>query len=486
MIILDREEAGLEKEDRYGGLTLRHPSAAYTRSSSLLLPDYNTSEALHYKLTSPAPPPRQPRVDPRIWKAALYALAVYIFLSLVIIVPVAVIKTRKQSQDRYRNDYEGSLWDDIEDAGSPSLLQLSTSGPMAVDLNKTCNVWQSPPSNNTALARYRLPPSGLITLRSNATYDPTKPVYLNGNLVVQMNKDVKETSVVFNLAMAYSNPAVLKQTNVPPELSLDDQLGFDITVLLPQVKATVDVFITYLPMLSQSFGELGPSIKFGTITLEGAARPIVSQSLQAQQISVKNVAASIEGTYNVTASLTLDTVKGPVSSNITLTQTAYPMRPILLEIDSGDSQIMANVMLDSSRLSAPSKKSPAFGLQVRNFNGPTNLTVAYAENSPNTTMLLRAQNNLAPTKITMDPRYQGTFSVKTKMDQVTIKDYATEADDPAGSQKSRTLQYTQTASDTVSGWAGWGPRPMRPPKQQSAIDIFSALSPVLLNFGLAA
>lgn len=142
-------------------------------------------------------------------------------------------------------------------------------------------------------------------------------------------------------------------------------------------------------------------------------------------------------------------------------------------------------MLDSYRLSAP-PKAPAFGLQVRNFNGPTNLTFAYAKNMPNTTMLLRAQNNLAPTVVTLDPRYQGAFSVKTKMDQVTIQDHTTEADNPTGSQKLRTLQYTQTASDTVSGWAGWGGQPMRASKQQqSTIDIFSALSPVLLNFGSA-
>lgn len=121
-------------------------------------------------------------------------------------------------------------------------------------------------------------------------------------------------------------------------------------------------------------------------------------------------------------------------------------------------------------------------MQVRNFNGPMNLSVVYAENMPNTTMLLRAQNNLAPTMITLDPRYQGTFSVQTKMDQVSLQDHATDADDPTGARTSRTFQYTQVASDTVSGWAGWGAKPMRASKQ-SNIDILSALSPVLLNFG---
>jgi hypothetical protein len=154
-------------------------------------------------------------------------------------------------------------------------------------------------------------------------------------------------------------------------------------------------------------------------------------------------------------------------------------QPVLLNLQY--SEVYANVVLDSSLPEVP-LKSPAFGMQVRNFNGPMNLSVVYAENMPNTTMLLRAQNNLAPTVITLDPRYLGTFSVQTKMDQVSLQDHATDADDPTGARRSRTFQYNPVASDTVSGWAGWGAKPMRGSKQ-SDVDILSALSPVLLNFG---
>lgn len=100
MIILDGEAGAGTKDGPYQGLTLRHPSAAFTRTSSLLLPDYNTSEALHWKtaaLSSSEPPPKPRRVNPQIWKAAAYAFAVYVFLSLVVILPLTIIVSLKAS-----------------------------------------------------------------------------------------------------------------------------------------------------------------------------------------------------------------------------------------------------------------------------------------------------------------------------------------------------------------------------------------------------
>lgn len=98
MIILDGEAGAGTKDGPYQGLTLRHPSAAFTRTSSLLLPDYNTSEALHWKTAAsssePLSKPRS-RVNPQIWKAAAYAFAVYVFLSLVVILPLTIIVSLK-------------------------------------------------------------------------------------------------------------------------------------------------------------------------------------------------------------------------------------------------------------------------------------------------------------------------------------------------------------------------------------------------------
>jgi hypothetical protein len=88
MIILE-EVAERPKDDKFNGLTLRNPQAAYTRSSSLLLPDYDTSEAQHREAT--IPPSSKFKLDARTWRAVLFALCLYIFLTVTIAVPIIVL-----------------------------------------------------------------------------------------------------------------------------------------------------------------------------------------------------------------------------------------------------------------------------------------------------------------------------------------------------------------------------------------------------------
>lgn len=99
MIILE-EVAERTKDDKFNGLTLRHPQPAfqpdfqpaYTRSTptpSLLLPDYATSEAQHRR--NVATPFSRFKLDAKSWRAALIALCVYIFLTLTIAVPIIVL-----------------------------------------------------------------------------------------------------------------------------------------------------------------------------------------------------------------------------------------------------------------------------------------------------------------------------------------------------------------------------------------------------------
>ena len=87
MIILE-EAAEPSKDDKFNGLTLRHPQTAYTRSTPSLLPDYETSEAQQRDITRPS---SKFKLDAKSWRAALIALCVYIFLTLTIAVPIIVL-----------------------------------------------------------------------------------------------------------------------------------------------------------------------------------------------------------------------------------------------------------------------------------------------------------------------------------------------------------------------------------------------------------
>ena len=87
MIILE-EVTEPTKDDKFNGLTLRHPQIAHTRSFPSL-PDYATSEAQHRRVVTI--PSSKFKLDAKTWRAALIALCVYIFLTLTIAVPIIVL-----------------------------------------------------------------------------------------------------------------------------------------------------------------------------------------------------------------------------------------------------------------------------------------------------------------------------------------------------------------------------------------------------------
>ena len=144
------------------------------------------------------------------------------------------------------------------------------------------------------------------------------------------------------------------------------------------------------------------------------------------------------------------------------------------------SSIDANITLDS--FEDPSNGAPGFAALVKNFNGSLNLAITLRNNAADSPFQMQVQNNNAPTSVSLDSYYQGSFSVETKMSRVIVKDTA--RDDPAKAKRPRTLVYDQQLSDYAAGWVGWGSRPMAGSHAvQSCLEIESALSPATLTFG---
>ncbi|PPQ77196.1 hypothetical protein CVT25_011042 [Psilocybe cyanescens] len=502
MIILDGEAEQTPKNDNYQGLTLRHPQAAVTRSSSPL-PDYDTSEAQHLKISEA----RKPRslFDSMVWRGALYAFVIYVFLSLVIVIPVLVVKARaRKKQNNLALDPTGSLWA-VEDNDFSAPIHLSSAGLTILDDNKLCNSWNHT-SSNISRAFFTVPPVGTVAIRSNITYNTFSLDQITGHLSVSRNKDAKKQDVLFSVDMQFSSPELQGRTNVcfnslgpnrglsiyvPAKLAKNDHLDFKINVVLPQAGASFDKFITYLPMISQQFDDFGalPSPLFNQLSIEGAVRPITCKFLSASKILVKNLGSSIEGAFDVTSAITLDSVKGSIFSDITLTQPTQPdmaYRPTFLTIETGDSAINANVTLNSQFISTLSPNSPTFVAKVTTFNGPLDLSIKYSNKASSTLPLqLQVQNNLAVSSIFLAPAYQGLFSARTKMSQVITAEPAEYNATGKSSVGSRTIIYDQKLEDTASGWVGgWGERPFNNRRvAQSTVDIVSALSPISLTFG---
>ncbi|KIK09906.1 hypothetical protein K443DRAFT_671220 [Laccaria amethystina LaAM-08-1] len=495
MIILDGEADRQAKLDSFSGPTIRHPERATTRSFSPL-PDYDTSEAQHRSFTKP---PSTHIFDSKFWRAALYALVVYIILSAVIGIPLVVLKS-KDKDDKWPLGPTGSQWT----VNPPPPLQLFGSGNMMIGENATCNQWNVLPQNAssslfTATSQFQLDPTALITIRSNISDGTDQTDGLTGSLLVDVNSNSKAGEVLFKLELQSSSLDLRQRTMVcfsdsgdsrglsiyiPSNLTNQDVLSFNIHVLLPQTSSsTIDNFVTYLPLFSQSFGDFREHGNFNQINIEGASQNISCQFMRASQISVKNTLAPIEGTFNVTDTLTLDTIKGSIDANITLIQLPTCPKPTLLNLDTGLSGINARVTLlaplgNSSQSQAP----PAFVVQVKTFSGPVNLDITHDKLTPSSAVQVQVQNNMAQSTITLDAKFQGTFNLLTKLGQISILDFLrSQRDDPTGGNRNRTLVYDQIDVNKALGWVGWGPRVSG--AMQGYLDVASSFSPITLNFG---
>lgn len=89
MILLDEEGQQTKLDAFVAGPTLRLPDRASIASARTVtpLPDYETSQAQH--IISPIKSSTR-RIDSKFWRATLYALAIYVGLSVVIGVPLIV------------------------------------------------------------------------------------------------------------------------------------------------------------------------------------------------------------------------------------------------------------------------------------------------------------------------------------------------------------------------------------------------------------
>ena len=91
MIILDEEDHQVKFDAIVAGSTVRYPDKVVGRSSTSL-PDYEASEAQHRLIIGdPQSLPKKTRRNTRILKATFYALAVYVALSAVIVLPLVLV-----------------------------------------------------------------------------------------------------------------------------------------------------------------------------------------------------------------------------------------------------------------------------------------------------------------------------------------------------------------------------------------------------------
>ena len=146
------------------------------------------------------------------------------------------------------------------------------------------------------------------------------------------------------------------------------------------------------------------------------------------------------------------------------------------------SPISANITLATTVPGNP-QFVPSFVTQAKTFNGGIDVDILHDKQTPSSSLSVQVQNALAESVVRLDSKFEGMFSVQTKLDQVTIRNQTTSRGGGKPGAKERVISFDQRSPGRASGWVGWGQRP--PPRTfgKGHVDIVSSLSPVTLDLG---
>jgi len=126
---------------------------------------------------------------------------------------------------------------------------------------------------------------------------------------------------------------------------------------------------------------------------------------------------------------------------------------------------------------------PNFIANLRTFSGQATASFVHDSSSPPTAIKLRVENDLGPTNVTLDQKYQGVYQTNTKLGTVTVTQGTSFSVYPWGTSLARNyVPYFESATRTY-GWIGWGPRPdPYPDEQQGEVVVETSIANSALLF----
>jgi len=419
--------------------------------------------------------------------------------------PYLVLKlSHSPSWHQKEHHPHGNPWaDDSSSSKGPPDLPKTSDGVLITDGLGRCNMWTTQESVShgiySASFHRSVTATGTFSVLSNVSHEAEYSKGILGNLVVDINPDKLTREAYISASVQASSKHLRDRTYicfdnnsegntlsiyVPSNLTSKESLTFDITILFPQSpQLHVKNLKTYLPKFSQTIGDLGSYISFGKVTIEGPLSKVMVESLRAHKILVKSSLAEIRGAFNVTDSLALDTIGAPIHADITLVHEQTSKKPTFLSLDTGNSEITANVTLMAPRIRKILRNPPPpqFFTTMKTFNAPLTVDIVHHPSTLPAPLQLRAQNNVAECKVILDSKFEGTFDLQTKLSSADLDDDVV-AVDPSGMSRQRSYFYDHASSNRKFGWVGWGDRPKKwDPSRQGHVEIISSLSPVLLQ-----
>ncbi|KAG6333387.1 hypothetical protein ID866_5705 [Astraeus odoratus] len=505
MILPDEDTAQRIKDPPVTAPTIRYPERAASRRPCSPLPDYETSQALTYSSTNGSsstlykPIPRRRFLS---WRAVLASLAVYIFLTLVIGIPI-ILKNKSSEEDKNPSNslsYTPPPWPGKSNGAyfTPNLNNIT--GPGQLGVGPVCNNWTvvaalEGESTIQTWVEQIVSSTGQFSFTSNASYATNSGLVL-GDFYVGVNPDQTVQNTTVSIKMQASSSNVFDGTfvcfalsdnvtdlslYVPGNLSSPDNILFNITVLFPQSPShwEIDVFSTFLPMFDQHFGSL-EYLTFKKISIEGPTSVVTAEYLSAKFAFIETSMQPIAGEFHVTDSLVLSTVMAPIEANITLHNDPKAAYPTFVDLDTGNSNLTTLLTLMVPDNGPPPR--PNFVVDMRTFYGALNATVVHDPSSQPAMIKLHAKNGIGPTNVVLDEKFQGIFQVNTKEAAATVSQGTAVSIDPWDSQLQRNIVTAVNDTARMDGWIGWGAQPACDLGEQGEVTVATSLADASLYF----
>ncbi|KAG9105387.1 hypothetical protein FRC07_009324 [Ceratobasidium sp. 392] len=233
-----------------------------------------------------------------------------------------------------------------------------------------------------------------------------------------------------------------------------DRLRFLVTVTIPISRASLlnlNAFDTHLPNFRHKFEQLGDRVQFEHLSVEGTNGVIQSDSLYVSEGMLKTTNGGINGQFNTTDSLVLQTTNGVVDIDVGITNDDTH-RASNLFVQSTNGRLESRVSLLTTHDQRPQPKGGHFTVQTRTTNGQLN--VQFPTSPIDSLLDFDGHTTNSPADISLHASYEGSFRIKTSNGGPEVDNE--HARDPTGKGRYRTVNVSKSSKNEVQGKIFWG------------------------------
>ncbi|RDB25163.1 hypothetical protein Hypma_007984 [Hypsizygus marmoreus] len=247
-------------------------------------------------------------------------------------------------------------------------------------------------------------------------------------------------------------------------------LRFEATVVLPESgnldkPLQLESFESDIPNSNHNVGDLQSLVNFQYISLKGSNAPIRVKSLHAHKAVIQTSNSPIEGVFNASRSLTLRTSNAPIRVDVGINNDKDYISDLVMR--TSNSKLDATVSLTSV-----SSKGGRYLVTASTSNSP--LRVDFAASPLDSTLKLEASTSNSPASVSLDPAYEGTFSLTTSLFAPTLIRH--QVDDPSGKGRERIIETNSFGRNVLKGSVKWAKQ-----QGQGSVSIRSSNAPVTLE-----